>query len=113
MEPVLVDSAQKKKTSSSTVYCYYDFGLTGVSFCFTAFRAQIDAGVVAFDLNQQVASLMNISTELGMVTGPGEAEAMNLQSMVDDLIMQLENLNSTLIPTIQGQLASAKLAMYS
>lgn len=69
-------------------------------FCAVAFRREIEAGILAFNITAEIINLMSISDQLGAI---GNTDANNLQMMVDNLISDLENLRVS-IPSIQSQL---------
>ena len=63
----------------------------------TAFREQINAPLVMFDINEEVRQLRELSSSLRT------ANANSIADDVDMVIADLESLNNTQIPTIQAQ----------
>lgn len=87
---------------SSDVCTILDYVFTfAISIRPPAFTDQLNQAILAFDIDQAIVQLNNVSSslaDLGQTT---------LTMQVDDIVMGLENIRDTQIPTIQNQAVSS------
>ena len=72
-----------------------------ISICPPAFTDQLNQAILAFDIDQAIVQLNNVSSSLRSVSQT------DLAIQVDDIVMGLQDIRNMQIPTIQNQAVSS------